>query len=95
MVSWSAALFNLSIVLILIFLISGVIVWLKNSPPLFFKKKLLSPHQLKVVSSLMIDTKRRIIVVRLDNQDYVLFVGAHQEFLIGTHPVLPSPHPSS
>ena len=54
---------------------------------LFLKNRQRARRPLAVLSGVLIDPKRRVIVVRDSMNEYTIFLGANQEFLLDKRPL--------
>lgn len=47
--------------------------------------------RLRFIASLPLDSKRRLVITRYDDKEYLILLGANNEQLISTSPISPSP----
>jgi flagellar protein FliO/FliZ len=62
---------------------------LKNITGLRYMKP--EERRLKVSETLVIDPRRRVVIVKCDDEEYVVLLGAESETLLSTQPAKPTP----
>lgn len=65
--------------------------WTGSIPGLERFTPRLMDRRLKITESLVLDPRRRIVIVRADDREHVLLLGAERETLLETQPARPEP----
>jgi flagellar biogenesis protein FliO len=78
---WSRVLMSFGVVLALIGFLALVVEWLKNSR-LIRKCTFQRSKPIHLVFGMMVDSKRRIVIIRDADYEYTLLLGTHRDLLL-------------
>jgi flagellar protein FliO/FliZ len=83
-ISWLRVVFAFSVVLALMAALGGVLKYF-SSRGFTFQPKSSHTRRLKVVESLLLDTKHRCVIVRCDEREHLLLLGEQNDNVVETN----------
>jgi len=92
--SWIRLILSFSVVLAMLAGL-GLILKYIGTRGLVLPGKAIRARRLKIVESLAIDTKRRFVIIKCDDREHLLLLGAGQDIVVETNlpPVTTAPTP--